>query len=371
LKFRVIVRRFTSYGGAEFIGLRFARFLYSHGLLEEVICGRNEVGECPFRVVELGFLKPGRFLKTYSFQRRVVNYLSQASPAINFAFSKVPQCHVFRDGGGTHLGFLKASDRAFPSFKRYLKRISRALNPVNYYNPYLERQIFRTSGKIIAISSMVKDEILRYYSNLSLDRKVEVVPNPVDVENFNREKRRHLRRKGRVFVGVDDRSFTVGFVSSNFWHKGLYLLIEALSFLPERVKLVVAGGRNPDKFLKLASRLGVEKRVRFLGKVKEMELFYSGIDLLAHPSYYDTFANVVTEALAMGVPVVCSSMTGAKDFVEDGVNGFVLKGFSPVEIAEKISEAMDRNWDFETNLPSDKEIFQRYIEIGEQSLRRE
>jgi len=370
LKFRVIVRRFTSYGGAEFIAFRFASYLHSKGLLEEVVCGRNEAGSFPFKVRELGFLKPGRFLKTYSFQRRVLTYLKEASAAINFSFSKVPECHVFRDGGGTHPGFLQASIRAYPFPKNFFKRLSRSLNPVNYYNPALEKRILETSEKVIAISSVVKEELLLHYGSLGIEEKIEVVPNPVDVGRFNREKREKLRSKGREFIGAKDGEFIVGFASSNFWLKGLHLLIVALSHLPEKVKLAVAGGRNPKDFIKLAERFGVRERVVFLGKVKEMELFYAGVDLLAHPSFYDTFANVVAEALSMGVPVICSKKTGAVDFVKSGESGFILESFSPLEIAGKIGASMEKSWSFKANLPSDEEVFRRYVEIGEQSLRR-
>jgi len=369
LKFRVIVRRLTSYGGAEFIALRFAYFLHYQSLLEEVVCGRNEEGELPFRVKEVGFLRLGRFLKTYSFQKRVLTLLREANPAVNFTFSKIPGCHVYVNGGGVHRAFLKASLEAYPSYKGLLKRISRSLNPINYFNPLLEETIFRTSRNIIAVSSVVVDEIISYYSYLDLANKVLTVPNPVNIKKFNTRKRRELRARGRAFIKAEKGEFIVGFASSNFRLKGLHLLIEALSYLPEKIRLVVAGGRNPKEFIRLAEKFGVRNRVVFLGKVKEMELFYSGIDLLAHPSYYDTFGNVVAEALSMGVPVICSKRTGAKDFVEEGKSGFVLKTFSPKEIAEKVIASVNRNWDFEANLPSDEEVFRRYVEIGEQSLR--
>jgi len=369
LRVRVIVRRLTDYGGAEFIALRFARFLHCQGLLEEVVCGRCDV-KVPFRVRELGYWRGGRFLKTYSFQKRVRDYLSGSSRAINFAFSKVPGCEVYVNGGGTHTGFLRSSIKAYPFPRRFFKALSRSLNPVNYYNPVLERQIVATAGRIIAVSRQVKEELLAVFKDLPLEGKIAVVPNPVSSERFNPGRREELRLKAREFVGALEGDFVVGFASSNFWLKGLHLLIEALKFLPESVKLVVAGGRNPEEFLKLARRFGVRERVLFLGKVSQMELFYSGIDLLVHPSYYDTFANVVAEALSMGVPVICSKNTGAREFIEEGVNGFVLKTFSPQEIAEKIKICSGREWSFRLRLPSDREVFQRYLEIGEQSLSR-
>ncbi|WP_456436213.1 glycosyltransferase family 4 protein [Thermovibrio ammonificans] len=367
MKFRVVVRRLSGYGGAEFIALRFANYLHKRGLLEEVVCGVKEV-EVPFKVTELGYLKPGRFLKTLSFQKRAVKYL-KTKETVNFAFSKVPHCHVYRNGGGTHLGFLEGSLKALPPARRLIKKLTRSLNPVNYFNPILEGEIFRSSKVIIAISSKVKEEVIKFYGRKLLN-KIYTVPNPVDLNRFNREAKEKLRKSGRELVGFREGRFVLGFASSNFTLKGLKQLIEALALLPKDVTLAVAGGRNPKSFLKLAEKLGVADRVHFLGKVNRMETFYAGIDLLVHPSFYDTFANVVTEALATGTPVICSRETGAAEFITEGVSGFILKEITPEEIAEKVEAALPKKWDFNVKLPTDEEVFSRYVSLGERSLSR-
>ncbi|WP_457679060.1 glycosyltransferase family 4 protein [Thermovibrio sp.] len=369
MKFRVIVRNFQNYGGAEVIALRFADFLYKEGLLKEVLCGRSSLSKS-YPVKEVGYLKPGRFFKTFTFQKRAVKYIKENEErgVVNFAFSKVPYCHVFRNGGGTHLGFLKASIEAYKGAEKLLKRVRRRLNPVNYLNPLLEEEIFKTSKAIVAISSIVKDEVLEFYGHLKLEDKIFTVPNPVNKERFSPEVKEKLRERGREFVRAKKGEFVLGFASSNFKLKGLREALFALKYLPERVKLVVAGGRNPKEYLKLAKKLNLKGRVLFLGKVSQMELFYSGIDLFLHPSYYDTFANVVAEALATGTPVICSAKTGAKEFVKEEVSGFVLKEITPEEIGRKVKEALSRKWKFKVELPTDEEVFRRYVEIGEQSL---
>ena len=370
MKVRVVVRRLSHYGGAEFVALRFARFLHEAGALKEVVCAEAE-GEFPFPVIKVKLLRPSRFLKTISFNLAVNRYLKEREEKgiVNFAFSKVSNCHVFINGGGTHLGFVKASLKALPPVERAIKRVRRAFNPINYYNPKLEEEIFRSSREIIATSEKVKEEMLLYYGHLGIKEKITVVPNPTDVKRFNREVRLKLREGARREFGIEEGEVALGFASSNFTLKGLRQLIEALQLLPQKFKLIVAGGRNPKGFLKEAQRLGVEKRVKFLGKVKEMEKFYSAVDVLTHPSFYDTFGNVVTEALSMGVPVVCSRETGAKDFVKEGVNGFVLNEINPKEIAEKVRRAAQLP-PFKTELPTDEEVFEKYLLIGERSLNR-
>lgn len=65
---------------------------------------------------------------------------------------------------------------------------------------------------------------------------------------------------------------------------------------------------------------------RMLGKVPHAQLsaYYSEADCLLVPSRFDSFAMVVTEAFACGLPVIVSENVGAKDMVEDGINGWVV-----------------------------------------------
>jgi UDP-glucose:(heptosyl)LPS alpha-1,3-glucosyltransferase len=287
---------------------------------------------------------------------------------VNFAFSRVENCHVFRAGGGTHLGFLKKSIKAYKGIEGFKKKFTRFLNPINHYMPHLEKRVFYSSKRIIAISKQVKGEIVEIYGS-SLEEKVSVIPNSVDLERFNPDFRRKNREKERNKFGLKSSNFVVGFASSNFKLKGLEFIVKSLKNLPSNILLFVAGGRNPIRYKKLAEKLGIEKRVIFLGKVSQMEFFYSLIDCLVHPSFYDTFGNVVAEALAMNVPVIVSPYTGAKDFVVEGKNGFVLKGVNEKEIEICIRKVMRMNPDFSANrLLRDGEVFNLYLREAERCL---
>jgi UDP-glucose:(heptosyl)LPS alpha-1,3-glucosyltransferase len=64
-----------------------------------------------------------------------------------------------------------------------------------------------------------------------------------------------------------------------------------------------------------------------------VEAFYLASDLFMMPSVFDTFGMVVLEAMASRLPVIVSANVGAKDLVEDGVNGFVLPDRLDVDAA--------------------------------------
>jgi glycosyltransferase involved in cell wall biosynthesis len=93
------------------------------------------------------------------------------------------------------------------------------------------------------------------------------------------------------------------------------------------VQLLVVG--NPvqiDRFKAMATALGIRGRVHFLGTLQDMSLAYVAANVLAHPTLEDSFAMVVLEAMAHGLPVVVSGPAhcGISAQLSDGVNALLL-----------------------------------------------
>lgn len=124
--------------------------------------------------------------------------------------------------------------------------------------------------------------------------------------------------------------------------KNLELLLRALVLVKERVpdvKLMVIGEGNLRGYYKRLSReMGLEKSVKFLGRVSKKELieWYTRVKVLVLPSSKsEAFGMVVLEALALGTPVVVSRMGEFPMIVEEEKNG-ILTELDEKDLAEKI-----------------------------------
>ncbi len=105
-----------------------------------------------------------------------------------------------------------------------------------------------------------------------------------------------------------------------------------------------------------------DKDIEVLGLIKDKESFYQSIDLLVHPAKREAFGMVITEALSMGVPVLCSSECGASECV-NSANGFSLPSTEKlVSWADKASEIMSANSIIKYEM-SWKEVASRYADI--------
>ncbi len=129
-------------------------------------------------------------------------------------------------------------------------------------------------------------------------------------------------------LGLPVEGFCILFVGNDYRKKGLVTLLQALSQMPANCYLAVVG--NPAQipsFRSQVATLGLEQRVFFLGTMKDISHAYQAADCLAHPTLEDTFAMVVLEALAHGLPVVVSNQRycGIAGLLRHELNALVLE----------------------------------------------
>lgn len=110
--------------------------------------------------------------------------------------------------------------------------------------------------------------------------------------------------------------------------KAVALLILTVHALRERGMIVEAfiAGEGPQRaqIEALIQRLNLTQSVRLLGLVNDMADFYRDIDLFVCPSVYEPLGLVCLEAMAQGIPVICTSTDGLTETVIDQVTGYCL-----------------------------------------------
>ena len=116
------------------------------------------------------------------------------------------------------------------------------------------------------------------------------------------------RLAARSQLGLPLLGRCVLFVGNDFRKKGLPALIAALVHLPDDVFVAVVGNAAQKSLVQQElDASGQSARIFFLGALPAVDVAYQAADCLAHPTLEDTFAMVVLEAMAHGLPVVVSS----------------------------------------------------------------
>ena len=224
------------------------------------------------------------------------------------------------------------------------KRYSHLINPYFYWHiadriillgesEWLKKRRYK---KIIAVSSLLKREIIQYY-NIP-DNDIFVIPNGVNTEEFS-PKIRILRDNIRKQYKLTRDDFTIIFVGNEFSRKGLEILIRAIHALKRiNIRVIICGKDNPSKFIDLIKTLRMQNQFIFTGMQNDIRQFYSAADLFVLPTLHEAFGMVITEAMACGLPVIVSRNAGAaEDIISDGIDGLLLANPLDVdELAEKI-----------------------------------
>ncbi|MGE4469634.1 MAG: glycosyltransferase family 4 protein [Desulfovibrio sp.] len=311
----VMMPRFSRYGGAEGFGRRLAEALARAGHDVDFICARSEAKPpSGVRLVVVGRFGPLKWLKVLWFALAAERARKRGGYDLSIGLGKTFHQDVFRQGGGPLPVFWRLSRRAWPRGpRRTLKMLRRRLSPANWVSWWIERIQARTTPVIVANSERTREWMLEAHPFLCASQ-MPVIYNRPDLERFSPPTPEE-RAAERAAAGVNDSQVLLLTAGTNFMLKGLRSLLEALALLPDRYILHVAGGRGTRHWEKLARRLGVEQRVRFLGRVEEMRSFYAAGDVFVLPTFYDACSNAVMESLAMGLRTVTSACNGSGAFL--------------------------------------------------------
>jgi UDP-glucose:(heptosyl)LPS alpha-1,3-glucosyltransferase len=136
-----------------------------------------------------------------------------------------------------------------------------------------------------------------------------------------------VREVARSQLGIPPDGQLLLFVANDYARKGLDALLQAMAQLPSDVRLAIAGStRQAAKYQQQAQQLGLAQRVHFLGSLKNLSSAYAAADCLVHPTLEDSFAMVVLEAMAHGLPVVVSGAAhcGISAHLRDGLEALLL-----------------------------------------------
>lgn len=198
--------------------------------------------------------------------------------------------------------------------------------------------IARAVATVVATTSEEVAEIRRLGAATA---NVSLVPGGVDPSKFSPPSP-IAKRKRRM-----RRLLAVGPLAE---HRGLDTVLRCLADLPG-CELIMAGGPPADDLdadhgyqvlAKLAARLGVTDRVRFVGQVADKELvgLLRSADLLVSAARYEPQRLIAARAMACGVPIVATAVGCYRDAVIDGTTGVLIPPGHPELFRKRLGELL-------------------------------
>jgi len=211
--------------------------------------------------------------------------------------------------------------------------------------------------------------------------KLEVIPNGVNVDDFNLSEEEIERVKEKYELNET----TVMFSGTVTPRKGVEYLVKAAEILKEKdVLFLIVGNTNLDreyanKVMEYAKLRNL--KVRFTGFVpyEDLKALYFACDIFVLPSFGEGDPIALKEALASGKPLIGTKVGGIPAQIKDGWNGFLVETGNERQLVEKIKylidnpEERERMGENSRKLAREefdwKKIAERYLKVYEEVVK--
>ena len=212
--------------------------------------------------------------------------------------------------------------------------IYKRANAIPIRNTILNRFLFsKVITRMIANSEETKRSVLANNPNLIEPSKIHVIYPGIDL-NFMKESPLepiYEKRDGEIVLG------NAGRLSEE---KGQIYLIHLAEILKERgvkFRILIAGSGKLKSWLKKQVRQrNLQEEVIFLGFIKDVERFYSDIDIFLLTSLWEGFGYVMVEAMAQKKPVIAFDIKSSAEVVDDGSSGYLVPRGDVEAMADRV-----------------------------------
>lgn len=199
---------------------------------------------------------------------------------------------------------------------------------------WLIRRLYRRSIRVLAISSGIAEDLVENFA-VPLE-SIAVIHNPVDLTIARREAREPVDDPWLPSGGIPVICAVGRLAPEKDYPVLLHAVRRCVEQTPLRV-LILGKGRELGRLQELASELGIEDSVRFLGQQRNVFAYISRCDALVLSSSYEGLGNVLLEAMACDTPVISTDCPcGPREIITDRVDGLLV----PVGDAEALSSAI-------------------------------
>lgn len=123
-------------------------------------------------------------------------------------------------------------------------------------------------------------------------------------------------------------------------HKALDILVRAVKDL-ENVTLTIIGiGPLETEIRDLMSNLGISNRVNVIPSIEHSNLYkiFHKSDIYICSSRREIASTTIPEAMSVGLPIICTDAGSSKDFIKEGINGFLFESENIEDLKDKIKK---------------------------------
>ena len=327
--------RYFSGGGLQNDTLRFAQEAARRGHHVTILCTSWE-GEPPQDIEVV--IRPVHAWTNHGamkhFARTVTDYRLTHPIDVSLAMNRIPGCDAY---------FVADSCLASTMPERHHPLI---LSCLPRYCAFLRQEALVCSPhahtQLLYIAQPQLQDYSRIY-HLPPERLVYLPPGMDGRCRLHEDS--SIRQTLRTRLGLPHDTTALVLVGTNLQRKGADRALQALVSLPADLKahFFLIGMDAPGKVAKLAAMTGVDSaRFTFLGARHDVPDLLQAMDLMVHPAREEGTGTVLVEAIASGLPVICSGACGFASFVQEATDTVLQEPFRQQELNDLLASSIRR-----------------------------
>jgi len=203
--------------------------------------------------------------------------------------------------------------------------------PKSNFLKFFYKYNLKNADAVVVLTKHMQKAALKIYN-----REIYVIPNGIETQKFSgRARTKNIKNWKIIYVGGLRKV------------KGIKYLLKAMKMIiSERTNTsltIIGNGEEYYSLKKIATDLGIAESVEFLGHVDNDKIpkHLDSSDILVLPSLSEGFPNIILEALASGLPIICTDITGIREIILNGKNGFLVEPKSSQQITKKLFALID------------------------------
>ncbi|MBN2052430.1 glycosyltransferase family 4 protein [Candidatus Woesearchaeota archaeon] len=205
------------------------------------------------------------------------------------------------------------------------------------YNKMFGWLIFRTPD----IITLYGKSLIPYAIKAGMPKeKIRVLSTGIDIKKQDARIAEKNNSEIRKELGISKNTKVILFAGLLVPRKGIDKIIKIADKLRKEDAVFLLAGDGPDRkeYEAEAKKLGLEKKILFLGWRKDMHKLYQASNIFLLPAEGEGLPGVVMEAMSYGVPCVTSNIPCIPDLIDNGKSGFLCSKDDVNEFARRIKE---------------------------------
>lgn len=266
-----------------------------------------------------------RIKRNEAYTKWVQSALKQGDDSVVIGFNKMPFLDIyfaadpcFMEKAIEQRGFYYKFTARYKHFKEY------------------EEAVFAVSRltEVLILSPRQRTAFEKYYPGC--EPRLHQVPPGISADRRVDTIDKGMGTQLRTELGLALNTKLLLQVGSGFRVKGVDRALRAMAALPkpqlENCHYLLIGQDNPDRYLRLAKKLGIAEQFTVLPGRDDIPRFLAAADLLLHPAYSESAGYMLLEATIAGLPVLTTSTCGYAFHIEHAESGLVCN--DPFEQAQ-------------------------------------